>query len=549
MKTTTDKPESDTAEFNPRVFAVLIAVAVAIGVLTLTGWVTGSRFLTSIRDEYFPMPPSTAVGLLLTGGSMMVTVLWPKNPVIRTISRLINIGLMVLATIIILEAVTEVAPGMEERLFGLKGELNGIPLGRMSPIAAVLFFLLNLALLVFHGSRRYESWCRNIAVELSLAVLLTGSVTTLGYLYGTPLLYGGDIRPVAPTAGLALALLGASLISGAGNSAWPLSYFVGDTVRARMLRSIFPIIIGLIFVDGWIESVAIVEFDINPVLVSALSATFFLALSALLIARSALKIGGAVDQANARRDRAEERMQKLNRELERSNAELEQFAYVASHDLQEPLRMVSSYMQLIEKRYSDQLDADAREFIGFAVDGSSRMQIMIRDLLVLSRVSTRGKPFTRTDSGQALDLALANLAVAIRESGADVTYDDLPELKADPTQLMQLFQNLVGNAIKFHGEEPPRIHISSVINNSEWVISISDNGIGFEEGYAEKIFVIFQRLHGRNDYEGSGLGLALCKKIVERHGGRIWAESEPGRGSVFYFTIPLKGEEDGTQHD
>jgi PAS domain S-box-containing protein len=250
------------------------------------------------------------------------------------------------------------------------------------------------------------------------------------------------------------------------------------------------------------------------------------------------------------RKRAEEELRRTMVELARSNKELEQFAYVASHDLQEPLRMVTSYVQLLARRYQGKLDADADDFISYAVDGATRMQALINDLLAYSRVGTRGKPFEPTDCEAVLEQALANLQVAIEESGAVVTYDPLPTVMADGTQLVQLFQNLIGNAVKFRGEQPPRIHISahrqSAIENrksDEWTFSVRDNGIGIDPEYHDRIFMIFQRLHSREEYEGTGIGLAVCRKIVERHDGRIWVESQPGKGSTFYFTIPtIEGE-------
>jgi signal transduction histidine kinase len=227
--------------------------------------------------------------------------------------------------------------------------------------------------------------------------------------------------------------------------------------------------------------------------------------------------------------------------LERSNKDLEQFAYVASHDLQEPLRMVASYVQLLERRYKDRLDSDAKEFITFAVDGATRMQKLINDLLSYSRISTRGKEFKDTDSKYALDQAIENLRMAIKDSGARITYDKLPEISSDESQLIQLFQNLIDNAIKFRSQEVPHIHISARDNRSEWLFSVQDNGVGIDPQHAERIFVIFQRLHEREKYPGTGIGLAICKRIVERHGGRIWVESEPGKGSTFFFTIPMRG--------
>jgi len=226
-------------------------------------------------------------------------------------------------------------------------------------------------------------------------------------------------------------------------------------------------------------------------------------------------------------------------ELERSNRDLQQFAYVASHDLQEPLRMVSSYVKLLERRYKGRLDADAEDFIGFAVDGAARMQGMIRDLLSYSRVGTFGNPGSRTDTLEVFRQVVANLQVAIEESGARITHDVLPVVKADPTQLTQLFQNLIANAIKFRREMPPEIHISANRENRFWVFSIRDNGIGLDPAFADRIFTIFQRLHTREGYPGTGMGLAICKRIVERHGGSIRVESEPGRGSTFSFTLPV----------
>ena len=247
-----------------------------------------------------------------------------------------------------------------------------------------------------------------------------------------------------------------------------------------------------------------------------------------------------LEEQITRRETAEEALKRTVTDLRRSNAELEQFAYVASHDLQEPLRMVSSYMQLLSRRYAGKLDSDADDFIGFAVDGARRMQVLIQDLLVYSRVGTRGKPFEPTNCEDVLEQVLSNMEVAINESGAVVTHDPLPTVAADASQLAQIFQNLIGNAIKFQGEETPRVHVSAERKAGEWLFSVADNGIGIDPKFFERIFVIFQRLHGRGEYSGTGIGLAISRKIVERHGGRMWVESEPGKGSTFYFTIPAK---------
>jgi PAS domain S-box-containing protein len=239
------------------------------------------------------------------------------------------------------------------------------------------------------------------------------------------------------------------------------------------------------------------------------------------------------------RKRHGEERRKLTEDLLRSNEELQHFAYVASHDLQEPLRMISSYLQLLARRYKGRLDTDADEFIDYAVDGAKRMQNMIVALLSYARVGTHGGELKEVDAGAALGAALDNLKLAVEDSGAQVTHDPLPTVPADESQLTQLFQNLISNSLKFRGTGPPIIHVSARRDGGYWVFSVKDNGIGIDTEYGERIFRIFQRLHGKGDYPGTGIGLSICKKIVERHGGRIWIESAPGEGATFYFTLPV----------
>jgi PAS domain S-box-containing protein len=243
------------------------------------------------------------------------------------------------------------------------------------------------------------------------------------------------------------------------------------------------------------------------------------------------------------RKKSEEHLVKTVGELKHSNEELQQFAYVSSHDLQEPLRMVASYTQLLAKRYKGRLDSDADEFIAFAVDGCNRMQGLIHDLLAYSRAGTNGKAFCEVSAEDALQGALTNLRITIKQSGAVVSHDSLPAIKTDETQLTQVFQNLVGNAIKYRSAELPRVHISATTNgDNEWIFSVRDNGLGIDPQYFERIFILFQRLHGRTEFEGTGIGLAICKKVVERLGGRIWVESQPEKGSTFYFALPDRSE-------
>ncbi len=249
-----------------------------------------------------------------------------------------------------------------------------------------------------------------------------------------------------------------------------------------------------------------------------------------------------VAQDITERKRTQEILERQTQELARSNSELEQFAWVASHDLQEPLRMVASYTQLLSKRYKGKLDADADEFIAFAVDGAMRMRRLINALLELSRVGARGKDFEATDCEAIYDRTLVNLQGLVEESGAVVTHDRLPTVLGDGTQLGQLFQNLIANAIKFRGDEQLTVHFGAEQRNGHWEFCVRDNGIGIDPEYAERIFVVFQRLHGKGDRPGTGIGLSICKKIVELHGGRIWVKSQPDEGAAFYFTLPLNEE-------
>jgi PAS domain S-box-containing protein len=237
------------------------------------------------------------------------------------------------------------------------------------------------------------------------------------------------------------------------------------------------------------------------------------------------------------RKQAEAHLLEKMAELKRSNEELEQFAYIASHDLQEPLRMVASYTQLLSRRYRGKLDADADEFIAFAVDGAGRMQGLIQDLLAFSRVASKGRVLGATLSETALQRAIKNLSGAIEDSGALVTHDALPIVHADQTQLVQLFQNLVGNSIKYQKSGSPKVHVSAAERDGKWMFSVADNGLGIEPQYFERIFGMFQRLHKRDEFTGTGIGLAICKKIVERHGGHISVESKPGVGSTFHFDL------------
>lgn len=270
-----------------------------------------------------------------------------------------------------------------------------------------------------------------------------------------------------------------------------------------------------------------------------------------LLARAFDEMADSLQRRIAERQRAEASLRALNEQLEqrvalrtaelqRSNEDLERFASVASHDLQEPLRMVTNYLALLKERYREKLDDHAMEFIGFAVDGAVRMQELIQGLLAYSRIDTRGQPFAPTDCNKVLERVLLNLKVALEESRATITHDPLPTVTADATQVAQLFQNLIANAIKFRGPHPPVVHVGVRLEGEHWHFSVRDNGIGIAPEHFERIFVMFQRLHPRAKYPGTGIGLSICKRIVERHGGRIWVESKLGQGTTFHFLLPTR---------
>jgi PAS domain S-box-containing protein len=259
-----------------------------------------------------------------------------------------------------------------------------------------------------------------------------------------------------------------------------------------------------------------------------------------LTTEDGIRAMGAISDITDRK-RAERDLAHVAGELRRSNSELEQFTYVASHDLQEPLRMVTNYLQLVERRYGSKLDADGLEFVHYAVNGASRMKALIEDLLRMSRAGTQAMNFTPVSAQVLADAAIQNLQIAIQESAAVVTTDPLPPVVADPTLLTQVFQNLIGNAIKFRAPGvQAQVHITANEREDEWVFSVRDNGLGIEPRHKERIFGIFERLHSADQYPGSGVGLAISQRVVERHGGRIWIESAPGEGSTFYFSIPVQ---------
>jgi signal transduction histidine kinase len=374
---------------------------------------------------------------------------------------------------------------------------------------------------------------------MAVAAASVSLLALMGYAYATEALQGlARFTPIALNTSITFLILSLGVLFSLRRRGL-MAVLSSEGPAGEMARHLLPPVFVFPFALGWIRLQGQRKGFFGTEFGVALLVTSTIAILAVVVWRATLML----NRADAARKRAEEALERRSEELARSNEELERFAYVASHDLQEPLRMVSSYVQLIERRYKGRLDSDADEFIGYAVEGAGRMQRLITDLLAFSRVGRPGKEFESTSLDTALDRALSNLRMAIEESGAAVTHDSLPVVGADPTQMAQVFQNLVGNAIKFRGKEPPRVHVSVRWRTGEWLFAVRDNGIGVEADYLERIFIVFQRLHGSR-YPGTGIGLPISRKIVERHGGRMWVESEPGKGLTFFFTLPRLPDRD-----
>jgi signal transduction histidine kinase len=432
---------------------------------------------------------------------------------------------------------------------------------RLLNIVLLIFLIVTAAFLFFF----IFVLPNHVAVRYTVIVSLFIGIMCLGLLYLVNYGYVRIVSVLFSSSLLAVTILSVYLIKGIRNNTASF-YLVVIAIAALLLGKRMAVVFGLLSILTvlGIYYAEIWGYVLYPMPTSVEALDWIMLCSALVVGTFLMHF--AVDNIDRGFERARRNAQALaesNKELQasrdalaqqaqelaRSNAELEQFAYMASHDLQEPLRMVIGYLKLLERDYKGRLDADADEFIAYAVDGAARMEALINDLLKYSRMDIQEKTFESIDCAEVLQVVLTNLQLSIEETGTKITSDDLPTLMADEVQLTQLFQNLISNAIKFRGEDPPEIHIGveqldrdSDDEAAHWLFSVCDNGIGIDPKQTERIFMIFQRLHTREEYQGTGIGLAMCKKIVERHGGRIWVESKPGNGSTFYFTIPDRVE-------
>jgi signal transduction histidine kinase len=511
-------------------------LAVVTGALVLIGWAFEIAMLKSLAPAFPAMKANAAIAFILAG-----TALW-LTP--HRVARVAAWAVLLIGAATLSEYLTGWDLGLDQLLF-TDPEVETVGPGRMALNTALGLLLLGAGLLLVASPK--ARWRRG-AEMLGGLVALIALFTLIGYLFGVDALQGGvaQYTNMALRAALVLAALSIGLIAAAPDS-WLVARVIDPgpsrTLARRLLPAVVVVPIGLGWLRllgqdaGWYDT----RFGTSLVVLFTIVIFLIAVLWSLVVlerVEGRRRLADAALRESEERQRLALRERTANVELARSNADLERFASAASHDLQEPLRTVGTYVQLLAQRYQGRLDPDAHEFIGYAVEGVTRMQRLIEDLLAYSRAGAGERDVALTPAQDSLDRALAGLKLVIHEGGAVITSDPLPVVHADASQLEHVFSNLLGNALKFRSAAAPRIHLSAVRQESEWVFSVRDNGIGIDPQYFDRIFVIFQRLHGRGEYPGTGIGLAIAKRIIERHQGRIWVESEPGCGSTFFFTLP-----------
>jgi signal transduction histidine kinase len=523
--------------------SILIAF---LGLLILIGWMFNIPLLLHPGAEFSAIKTNTGLAFLLIGISLWFVQTKRIKFHNQRIAQILAFFVFIIGFFTLMEYIFNLNLGIDQLLFKeAAGALNTSAPNRMAFITAINFILLGLCILLWDVKtpRLYRP-----TQILAIIVGFNSLIGFLAYVYNVSLFYHiPQFTAISIYATITFILLFTAILL-ARPDIGVMSIINSNNISGILARRLLPLIIILPIILGLISRYGANTGLYNEQLADIIFLFFILIFLTIIVwitiisikkiddDRRLLEIEYQASLEKKVRDRTKE-LEQLNKELEQSNKDLQQFAYVTSHDLREPLRMITSFLQLLERRYEYKLDQDANEFIGFAVNGAKRLDYMINDLLEYSRVANKKREFNEIDINKVLEQTILNLKSSIDDSRAEITYDPLPTLHGDEQLMILLFQNLISNSIKYRKEEIPKINISAIKESNQYLFTVKDNGIGMSPDHLKKIFTIFQRLHTKEEYEGTGIGLAIAQKIVHQHSGEIWVESEQGKGSTFYFTI------------
>ncbi|ADZ09892.1 integral membrane sensor signal transduction histidine kinase [Methanobacterium lacus] len=543
--------KSKTAQFKGMA-TYLSVIVVLLGVLFLVGWLFNIKPLISPGSDFSTIKSNVAVAFILIGLALFLILTRGSIPKYRLLGKFLALLVFLMGVLTLFEYLFGLNLGIDQLFFKeAAGAFNTSSPNRMAFNASVNLVLAGLAVMVIDVRVGH---CQELSQGLAFLGGVVSILALLGYSFNASILYHlPQFTGIAIYAATTFILIFSAILLADPDNGF-MKLLVSDTLGGYFARRVLPLIIIVPWLLGFLIKLGI-NYGIYDYSYGYALLIFFIILfltvilgitsySIKNIEKERNKVNQDLKQSKMELEKAKEDLEEKVKErtiaLETSNNELEHFAYATSHDLKEPLRMITSFLQLLERKYDNDLDEDAHEYIGFAVDGAKRMNEMINDLLEYSRVTSEERVFKNLDTQKILDEALLNLKVAVDESGAIVTHENMPVVMGDEKLMVQLFQNLIGNAIKYcDTNKIPEIHATAKKEDDHYLFSVSDNGIGIDSKHLAKIFTIFQRLHRNDEYNGTGIGLSIAQKIVQQHGGVIWAESTPGEGSTFYFTMPL----------